>query len=77
MLNTEFYQLNIYEVTSLLEDPIYKQLENLNINDDILLENIMVRRTQRFYEIENDEIHEGFIELEKCYQFINSLLTDN
>lgn len=77
MIITEVYQLNIYDVTNLLDDPIYQQLKNLNIDEEIQVENLIIRRTQRFYEIENNYIHEGFVELEKCYQFLSTMLMEN
>lgn len=77
MFITEVYQLNIYDVTNLLDDPIYQQLQNFNIDEEIQVENFIIRRTQRFYEIENDYMHEGFMELVKCYQFLSTLLMEN
>lgn len=67
-------QTSLYEFLDLNEDPIFNLIQGLNEGDEIQVESFSVRKTDKFYEIENDELHEGFKTINQCYLFISSNL---
>lgn len=64
--------VNIYEIIGLNEDPLY-ELYKLHDNDEIKIGRLTIRKTEKFYEVENEDFHENFIEILGCYQFLNTL----
>lgn len=66
--------LNIYEILGMQHDPIYRMIELLNINEETQIGKHIIRRTDKFYEIENELMHEGFSDLDNCYRFLSALL---
>lgn len=69
-----FLQTTLYEFLELTEDPVFNQIEKLRTGEEIQIESFNVRKTEKFYEVENDDVHEGFRTKEKCYSFIISIL---
>ena len=68
--------VNIYEIIGVSNDPMYEALNQLADNDEILISNYTIRKTPKFYEIENKHLHECFKDKEDCYQFLSkSLMT--
>ncbi|RNC98255.1 hypothetical protein [Lysinibacillus halotolerans] len=67
-------QMNLYEVLGLEDDPVYRKINSLKENDEVKIESFNIRKTDKFYEVENEELHEGFKTKEKCYSFISSKL---
>ncbi|MBM7607556.1 alpha/beta superfamily hydrolase [Lysinibacillus composti] len=65
-------QMNVYEVIGREDDPVYNLLTNLQENDEIQIDELRIRKTDKFYEVENDDLHEGFKTIERCYEFISS-----
>ncbi|MBB5148637.1 hypothetical protein [Ureibacillus thermosphaericus] len=51
-----------------IEDKKHKGTRNWKIKID----SFNIRKNERFYEIENDELHEVFKSVDKCYTFISS-----
>ena len=66
--------VNIYDIIGTSADPIYMLLEQLKVNEEIIIGRHIIRKTEKFYEIENDDLHEGFRVLDSCYQFLDNLL---
>lgn len=66
--------MNLYEVLGLESDPVYKKINGLKENEEVKIESFNIRKTDKFYEVENEEFHEGFKTKEKCYSFISSKL---
>ncbi|WP_332651433.1 hypothetical protein [Lysinibacillus sp. 54212] len=66
--------LNMYEILGIQHDPIYCKLQVLKDNEELKLGKHVIRKTDKFYEIENDFLHEGFAELDHCYRFLSALL---
>lgn len=69
--------VNIYEIIGLQDDPIYRSLEQLQIYEEIQIDNHTVRLTDKFYEVENEEIHLGFKDKLCCYKFLSGLLVNS
>ncbi|MFF5994812.1 hypothetical protein AAGS61_08615 [Lysinibacillus sp. KU-BSD001] len=69
--------LNIYEIIGLHDDPVYQKLEQLQPDDEILIDAHTVRLTDKFYEVENDDVHLGFKDKIGCYQFLSWLLVSS
>lgn len=67
-------QMNLYEVLGLDDDPVYQLIDRLKENEEIEVDSYFIRNTGKFYEVENEELHEGFKTKEKCYSFISSKL---
>ncbi|MDM5333419.1 hypothetical protein QUF56_09290 [Ureibacillus composti] len=65
-------QMNVYEVIGREDDPVYNLLTNLQENDEIEIDELRIRKTDKFYEVENDDLHEGFKTIDRCYEFISS-----
>ncbi|MFJ7646821.1 hypothetical protein ACIQ1H_04685 [Lysinibacillus sp. NPDC097279] len=66
--------VNIFEFIGVSTDPIYEVLNQLSTNEEIFIDKYIIRRTAKFYEIENRDLHECFREKEGCYQFLSKLL---
>ncbi|MFJ5766845.1 hypothetical protein ACIP9C_15955 [Lysinibacillus sp. NPDC093210] len=66
--------VNIYDIIGVSIDPIYEALNRLCENEEILIGKYTIRKTNKFYEIENKNLHECFKEKENCYQFLSNLL---
>lgn len=64
--------MNVYEVIGREDDPVYNLLTNLQENDEIEIDELRIRKTDKFYEVENDDLHEGFKTIDRCYEFISS-----
>lgn len=58
-------------------DSVYMALNQLSENDEILIDKYTIRKTDKFYEIENGDLHECFSEKDECYQFLNNLIMTN
>ncbi|MGE7944085.1 hypothetical protein ACQKNB_18570 [Lysinibacillus xylanilyticus] len=69
--------VNIYEIMGVSFDPVYMALQQLSGNEEILIDKYTIRKTDKFYEIENGDLHECFSEKEECYHFLNNLLMTN
>ncbi|WP_431030038.1 hypothetical protein [Lysinibacillus sp. LZ02] len=69
--------INIYEIIGLHDDPVYQKLEQLQPDDEILIDAHTVRLTDKFYEVENDDVHLGFKDKIGCYQFLSGLLVSS
>lgn len=67
-------QTNLYDFLDLRDDPVFNQIESLNDGEEIQIDSFYIRKTEKFYEVENEEIHEGFKTIRKCYSFICSNL---
>lgn len=68
--------LNIYEIIGLDDDPIYSKLDKLQVDDEVQIEHHIVRKTDKFYEVENGELHEGFKDKINCYRFLSTLINN-
>ncbi|WP_413362269.1 hypothetical protein [Lysinibacillus sp. 3P01SB] len=66
--------INIYEIIGLQDDPIYQRLEQLQLDEEIQIEDHIVRLTDKFYEVENEDVHLGFKDKLCCYEFLSGLL---
>lgn len=69
--------VNIYDIIGFSFDPVYMALQQLDDNEEILIDEYTIRKTDKFYEIENGDLHEYFIEKGECYQFLNNLIMSN
>ncbi|MEK4494479.1 hypothetical protein [Ureibacillus sp. FSL W8-0352] len=69
-----YVQTNLYQFISLSDDPVFRKINNLKIGDEIQIDSFKVRKTERFYEVENEDLHELFNSLDKCYSFISSMI---
>jgi len=69
--------INIYEIIGLQDDPVYQKLEQLQLDEEIQIDAHKVRLTDKFYEVENDEVHLGFKDKVGCYQFLSGLLVNS
>lgn len=69
-----YSQLNIYSVLGLSNDTIYNTIFTLNENEEVQIQGLAVRRTSKFYEVENEDYHEHFCCLEDCYVFVANLI---
>jgi len=67
-------QTTLYEFLEPNEDPVFNKIEKLREGEEIQIDSFSVRRTDKFYEVENDEFHEPFRTLDNCYNFISSNL---
>lgn len=67
-------QMNLYEILGLDNDPVYQLINSLKENEEVEIDSFQIRKTDKFYEVENEELHEGFKTKEKCYSFISSKL---
>ncbi|MFJ7666379.1 hypothetical protein ACIQXI_04685 [Lysinibacillus sp. NPDC097195] len=69
--------VTMFEIIGVSIDPIYKALNQLSEDEEILIGKYTIRKTAKFYEIENNSLHECFKEKEVCYQFLTKLLHSN
>ena len=60
--------MNIFEFIKLDADPIYNLLLSLKTNDAVEIDGFTIRK-DKFYEVENEELHIGFKDLHSCYHF--------
>ena len=68
--------MNIFEFIKLDADPIYNLLLSLKTNDAVEIEGFTIRK-EKFYEVENEELHIGFKDLHSCYHFVShKVVTD-
>jgi hypothetical protein len=68
-------QLNIYHELGLNDDPVYSALLSLEVDNIIELSGFKIIKNQKgLFEVFNDEIHECFSDLDKCYQEINKII---
>ena len=77
MGDLKIVNVNIYDIIGLTFDPIYMALQKLNDNEEFLIDKYTIRKTDKFYEIENGDMHECFIEKEKCYHVLSNLIMTN
>ena len=68
--------MNIFEFIKLDADPIYNLLSSLKTKEVIEIDGFTVRK-EKFYEVENEEVHIGFKDLHSCYQFISHSVVAN
>lgn len=74
-------QTQLYEYLGISNDPIFNQLKYLKkkestkirLNESVL--NISLN-SWGIYEVSNGEIHESFRDMNDCYDFINTFLSD-
>ncbi|MFJ7890407.1 hypothetical protein ACIQYL_20305 [Lysinibacillus xylanilyticus] len=64
----------MYEIIGLNDDPLYILIDTLQENEEIVIETHIVRKIDKFFEVENNELHESFKSKIKCYRFIDGLL---
>jgi len=69
--------VNIYEIIGLQGDTIYRRIEQLQLNEKIQIEEPKVRLTDKFYEVENEDVHLDFKDKLCCYQFFSGLLVNS
>ena len=65
--------INIYEIIGLQDDHVHRKLEQLQPGEEIIIDAHTVR-LDKFYEIENDEVHIGFKDIKSCYHFLSGLV---
>ena len=65
-------QISIFEFVE--SDDIKENLKSLQLEKEVELLGFMVRLTDHGYEIENEELHVGFLDFEECYRKIHSQL---
>lgn len=70
---TSTMNLNIFEFLDLKADPVYLQLDALTEQAAVNIQGFTVRR-DKFFEIENDEIHIGFKDKMSCYHFLSDAI---
>lgn len=63
-------QISIFEFVE--TDEVKGKLKDLSSENEIELLGYKVRLTDHGYEIENEEQHLGFLDIEECYRKINS-----
>lgn len=63
-------QISIFEFVE--NDDVKEKLKGLSPEKEIELLGYKVRLTDHGYEIENEEQHIGFLNIEECYRKINS-----
>lgn len=59
----------------LANDPVFTLIDRLDTNDETRINCLIVKRTSKFYEVENDSVHESFSDAEKCYQFVDTYIS--
>jgi hypothetical protein len=64
-------QASIFDFLEDYQDDVRLQLQGLQLNEEIKVSTFLVRLTTSGYEIENREIHTGFLSLKECYSEIN------
>lgn len=69
-----YIQTNLYEFLNLFDDPVFNKLKNLLIDEEIQIDSFTIRKTNKFYEVENEEMHEAFESLDECYSFLSTHL---
>lgn len=70
-------QMTVYDVLSVINDPIYQQINELEQNHYCRIGELTVTfNKQGLYEVESDQIHEVFRSKETCYHAVclNGLL---
>jgi hypothetical protein len=68
-------QLNIYHELGLNDDPVYSVLLTLEVDNVVVLSGLKIIKNQLgLFEVFNDEIHECYSDLDKCYQEINKII---
>lgn len=73
-IRVNYSQLNIYSVLGLTTDTIYTMILSLKENEEIEIKGFVIRKTLKFYEVENQHYHEHFSCLEDCYMFVDNLI---
>ncbi|MEG0383683.1 MAG: hypothetical protein RR642_02895 [Solibacillus sp.] len=71
-------QLNIFHVIELNTDPVYnsicKTICKIPNNSEIQIDHNVIRKTEKYFEVENDDEHLLFRTLEECYQFVSGIV---
>lgn len=67
-------QLNIFHVIGLNTDPVYNEMCKIQTNKEILIGQNVIRKTEKYFEVENDDEHLLFKTLDDCYQFISGII---
>ncbi|MGE7918237.1 hypothetical protein ACQKM9_04710 [Viridibacillus sp. NPDC093762] len=67
-------QISIFTVNNFSEDPLLKKIEQLQVGEHVMIQSYMVERTIKFYEIQNDEVHECFHTKQECCNYIDENL---
>lgn len=68
-------QISIYEILGYTDDPVFKRLKKMKVNEIMELNEFVIERTQNdWFEIKNNEIHELCSSLENCYKTIQNLI---
>lgn len=71
----KFNQISIYNVLGYNIDPVYCKINDLQENEEIEIEQLKIRKTSRFYEVENDNFHKCFSDIKTCYNFIDEFIS--
>lgn len=69
--------VNIYDIIGVSFDSVYMASQQLRSNGEIPIDKYTIRKTDKFYEIENGDLHECFSKKEECYQFLSYLVMTN
>ncbi|MGE7024150.1 hypothetical protein [Solibacillus cecembensis] len=67
-------QLNIFHVIGLNTDPVYNSICKIPNNSEIQIDHNVIRKTEKYFEVENDDEHLLFRTLEECYQFVSGIV---
>ncbi|ETT86408.1 hypothetical protein MKZ08_11380 [Viridibacillus sp. FSL R5-0477] len=66
-------QISIFTLNGISEDPLFKKIEQLLVGEQVMIQSYMVERTNKFYEIQNDEVHECFQTTQECCNYIDNI----
>lgn len=69
--------INIYAILGYSLDPLYQKLNSLKKHKEIEIDNFKVRLTEKFLEVESDDLHECFSSVMSCYYFLDLHLKVN
>ncbi|MGE7622892.1 hypothetical protein ACQKMD_07485 [Viridibacillus sp. NPDC096237] len=64
-------QISIFTLNGFSEDPLFEKIVQLQVGEHVIIQNFKVARTNKFYEIQNDEIHECFHNPQECCNYID------
>ncbi|MER2000315.1 MAG: hypothetical protein ABS882_11090 [Lysinibacillus sp.] len=64
--------ISIFDFIGSNQDDLYVRLSALQIGQQIVEKGYEIRLTDKFYEIENTEVHLGFKTLDECYKYLNT-----
>lgn len=74
-MNYVLEQTHVYEYLGKEYDPLYKEIQSLQINQSVNVQGMMITRTEfGMYKVESELIHEGFTSLESIYKRMSEIL---